>query len=106
MANTKNALLRTIVIDRCLRDKNRRYTTKDIMDECNKALSAHGMTEVSSLNTIREDIDAIVERWMIEVQMTSAGRNRFYSYKDPQFSIFKNHISGEQKEKFQKVLKK
>lgn len=35
MANTKNALLRTIVIDRCLSDKSRWYSTQDIIEEFN-----------------------------------------------------------------------
>lgn len=105
MANTKNALLRAIVIDRCLSDKKRKYSTQDLMIECNKTLSAHGMTEVLSPNTIREDIEAIKERWFVDVRMTVEGRNRFYSYADPSFSIFNSHISHEQKEKFKMALK-
>lgn len=104
MANTKNAMLRTIVIDRCLSDKSRWYSTQDIMDECNRALTAQGLTSVTSLNTIRDDINAIKDRWMIEVDVKTFGKNRLYRYADPSFSIFKSHISHAQKEKFAMAL--
>lgn len=104
MANTKNALLRTMVIDRCLRDKRRRYSTEDIMRECNKALEAQGMAEVMSLNTIRDDINAIQDRWKVEVETISEGRNRYYAYKDRNFSIYKTVVTDNQREKFVKAL--
>lgn len=104
MANTKNALLRTMVIDRCLRDKRRRYSTEDIMRECNKALDAQGMAEVTSMNTIRDDINAIQDRWKIEVETIIEGRNRYYAYKDKSFSIYKSAVTDDQREKFAKAL--
>lgn len=104
MANTKNALLRTMVIDRCLSDGSRLYTTKDIMEECNKALSAQGMAEVSSLNTIREDIDAIRDQWKVDVIMEVSGRNRFYKYAEPNFTIYNSEITPGQRKKFDTAL--
>jgi len=104
MANTKNALLRSMVIDRCLSDNSRHYSTKDIMEECNNALSAQGMAEITSLNTIREDIDAIKDRWKVEITMEISGRNRYYKYADSEFSIYKTRITPMQKEKFNRAL--
>lgn len=104
MANTKNALLRTMVIDRCLSDKTRKYSTYDIMEECNKALSAKGMAEVTSTNTIRDDISAIQERWMVDIESTVSGRHRYYAYSDPNFSIYKGNITPEIKEKFMSAM--
>lgn len=104
MANTKNALLRTMVIDRCLSDKSRKYSTQNIMEECNKALSSRGMAEISSLNTIREDISAIQDQWMVEIATEVSGRNKYYSYRDKSFSIYSNNISKEVKAKFNNVM--
>lgn len=104
MANTKNALLRTKIIDRCLSDKRRKYSTQDMMDECNRALSARGMTEVTSLNTIREDMAAIQEHWMVDIEITVSGRNKYYAYADSTFSIYKTGVNREQKEKFAKAM--
>lgn len=104
MANTKNALLRTKIIDRCLSDKRRKYSTQDLMNECNRALSAKGMTEVTSLNTIREDMVAIQEHWMVEIKTIVSGRNKFYAYADPAFSIYKAAVTRKQREKFAKAM--
>lgn len=104
MANTKNALLRMMIIDRCLRDQRRNFTTLDIMKQCNRALSAHGMTEVTSPNTIREDIEAIQECWNVEVARIVSGRNRYYTYANPNFSIYKSQISDDQKRKFEEAM--
>lgn len=104
MANTKNALLRTMVIDRCLSDGRRNYSTQDIMDECNRALSAKGMTEVTSLNTIRDDIAAIEEQWMVEVKTVVSGRNKYYRYAKAGFSIYNTRIPLPQREKFVKAM--
>lgn len=104
MANTKNALLRMMVIDRCLKDQRRNFTTLDIMRECNKALSAQGMMEVASANTIREDIMAIEDQWRVEVVRIVSGRNRYYRYADPDFSIFRSTLNPEQKRKLHSAL--
>lgn len=104
MANTKNALLRTKIIDRCLSDKRRKYSTQDMMDECNRVLSAKGMTEVTSLNTIREDMVAIQEHWMVEIETTVSGRNKYYAYADPAFSIYKVAVTRKQRERFAKAM--
>lgn len=105
MANTKNALLRLMVIDRCLRDYRRNFTTLDIMRECNRALSSHGMMEVASANTIREDIMAIEDQWQVEVERIVSGRNRYYRYADPNFSIFRSSLNTDQKERFLEAIK-
>ena len=64
MANLKNAAIREMVIDQCLRNKRRKYSTKDLMEACNKALTQEGYEEVTSLNTIRSDMRAIEQRWI------------------------------------------
>lgn len=74
------------------------------MRECNKALDAQGMAEVMSLNTIRDDINAIQDRWKVEVETISEGRNRYYAYKDRNFSIYKTVVTDNQREKFVKAL--
>lgn len=104
MANTKNALLRTMVIDRCLSDGRKNYSTQDIMDECNKVLSAKGMAEVASLNTIRDDIAAIEEQWMVEVKTVVSGRNKYYRYSKPGFSIYNTYSTPLQRETFKKAM--
>lgn len=104
MANTKNALLRTMIIDRCLSDHRRNYSTQDMMDECNKALSAKDMAEVTSLNTIRDDIAAIEEQWMVEIETVVSGRNKYYRYAKPGFSIYNTCTTPAHQDMFCKAM--
>lgn len=87
MANSKNSAIREMVLDRCLRGK-RKYTMQDLMDACNKELRNHELSEVTSLNTIRQDIRNIESRYYTIVEDKRVGRNIYYSYKDPSFSIY------------------
>ena len=87
MANSKNSANREMVLDRCLRGK-RKYTMQDLMDACNKELRNHELPEVTSLNTIRQDIRNIESRYYTLVEDRRVGRNIYYSYKDPSFSIY------------------
>ena len=107
MANLKNAAIREIVLDRCLRDHRRKYSTKDLMDACNRALSLEGYKEVTSLNTIRSDMRSIEHRWfeyggIIEEEVV--GRNKYYHYKNPTFSIYKTDLSQDDLNKLNQTL--
>ena len=95
MANVKNAAIREIVIDRCLRHPGGR-TVQQIMKECNDALDLHGFRLVTSPNTIRTDFVDIANRWHQAIDCRRSGRNLYYSYRDPDFSIFKNPLSEEE----------
>jgi len=95
MANVKNAAIREIVIDRCLRHPGGR-TVQQIMKECNDALDLHGFRQVTSPNTIRQDFVDIANRWHQVIDCKRSGRHLYYSYRDPNFSIFKNPLSEEE----------
>ena len=95
MANVKNGAFREIIIDRCLRSRDG-YSTKEIFDKCNDALINRGELPVSSLNTIRNDITSIENRWHISVEEMRSGREIRYRYKDPHFSIFNSPLSEDE----------
>ncbi len=92
MANVKNASIREIVIDRCLRHPGGR-SVQQIMKECNDALDLHGFRLVTSPNTIRTDFINIENRWHQVIDCQRKGRNLYYYYRDPNFSIFNNPLS-------------
>lgn len=94
MANVKNASIREIVIDRCLQAKGGR-TVPQIMKACNEALDLQGYRLITSPNTIREDFVAIQNRWHTVIEARRSGRHIYYSYKDPDFSIFKIPLTEE-----------
>ena len=92
MANVKNAALREIVIDRCLQARGGR-TVQQIMKACNDALDLHGLRPVTSPNTIRADFVAIANRWHQAIDSKREGRQIYYQYRDPNFSIFNSPLS-------------
>lgn len=92
MANIKNGSLREIVIDRCLRSR-KGYSTQEIFDKCNDFLESRGEEPISALNTIRNDITAIANRWNVEIKEIRSGREIRYRYEDPHFSIFNTPLN-------------
>ena len=95
MANVKNAGIREIIIDRCLQNREGR-TVQQMMDACNDALKAHDLRLITSPNTIRADFETITDRWHKRIKCTRKGRNFFYCYEDPNFSIFNNPMSEDE----------
>lgn len=92
MANVKSGAYREVIIDRCLQSR-RGYSTQEIFDKCNAALERRNETPITALNTIRNDILAIENRWHIEVEQVRSGREIRYRYKDPHFSIYHNPLN-------------
>ena len=95
MANIKNGGDREIIIDRCLKSR-RGYSTQEIFERCNEALERRGEKTINSLNTIRNDIVAIENRYGIVVEEVRHGREIKYRYKDHNFSIFNTPLNEEE----------
>lgn len=95
MANTQSSDIRRKVIDRCLCGGNK-YTLKEIMQKCNSALEIHGKSPVTSKNTFISDLNHISDTYDIEIVKEQSGHDVYYSYSDPNFSIYKVPINDEQ----------
>lgn len=95
MANVKNGSFRESIIDRCLQSR-RGYSTQEIFDRCNDALERRGELPINALNTIRNDILSIENRWHIVVEQIRSGREIKYRYEDPHFSIFNTPLNEEE----------
>ncbi len=88
MAQTKNALIRQRVLDRCLRSP-RQYSLMDMMEKCNDALEQAGYNPVSSKNTILEDLRGIESNFPeAQIVKRKSGRFIYYEYADKTFSIY------------------
>lgn len=89
MPNTKSSDIRYKVLDRCL--KRGGYSTSDLMKAVNEELEAQGFKAVSSLNTIRQDLDFLGGSAYpdITIKKHVNGRNVTYSYENPDSSIYK-----------------
>lgn len=95
MANVKSGAYREIIIDRCLQSR-KGYSTQEIFDKCNVALERRNEPPITSLNTIRNDILAIENRWHIIVEQIRSGREIRYRYKDPRFSIYNTPLNEDE----------
>lgn len=88
MAQTKNALIRQRVIDRCL-GSAKLYSVVEMMEKCNLALEEAGYRPVTSKVTILADISAIENNFPeAEVVKRRIGRNIYYEYENKPFSIY------------------
>lgn len=92
MANVKNGAFRESIIDRCLQSR-RGFSTQEIFDKCNDALEQRGEKPITALNTIRNDMRSIENRWNIIIEEIRYGREIRYRYEDPNFSIFNNPLN-------------
>ena len=97
MPKSKNAELRIKVIDRCLSDQGRKYSTERIFQLCNEELEARGFDTITAMNSIRADMEQIERMYPDgEIEMYKEGRNRYYRYKDPSFSIYKTPMKADE----------
>ena len=92
MANLKNGETRHIVIDRCLHNR-RGYSTMEMFEKCNDVLEMRGEHLITALNTIRNDLLYIENRWNIHIESIRNGREIRYRYEDPKFSIFNSPLT-------------
>ena len=97
MPKTKSAELRIKVIDRCLSDRKRKYSTAMIFDACNEELLKRDFLPITAMNSVRDDIEQIQRVYPgAEVESVREGRNIYYRYADPEFSIYKTPMKADE----------
>lgn len=88
MAQGKNASIRYTVLDRCFRDRRKRYYIDDLVDACNNELSNYDGSSVSE-RQVRDDISFMQREagGAVPLEMKRDGHRVYYRYSDPDFSI-------------------
>lgn len=89
MPINKNALLRYQVLDRCLRNRGRRWTWKDLQQEINKVLQEDNpKSKGVGKTTVFEDLKDLEYRvYNAEIEKIKEGKTVYLRYKDADFSI-------------------
>ena len=88
MPANKNALIRYKTIDRCLRNRYRRWTIEDLVDACSDALyDMEGIRKGVSLSTVQGDIQVMRSDKLGYNAPIEVYDQRYYRYADPQYSI-------------------
>ena len=97
MPKSKSADLRIKVIDQCLSDRKRKYSTAKIFERCNEELLKRDFVPITAMNSVRDDIDQIQRIYPgADVESYREGRNIYYRYADPEFSIFKTPMKPDE----------
>ncbi|RMZ58694.1 WYL domain-containing protein [Chryseobacterium nematophagum] len=88
MSSNKNALIRYKTLDKCLKNKYRKYTLEDLIDECSEALFEYeGKESYVSKRTIQLDLQNMrSEKFGYEAPIEVYER-KYYRYSDPEYSI-------------------
>ena len=106
MPVNKNALLRYKTIDRCLRNKYRRWTLDDLVDACSEALyEMEGITRGVSVRTVQADIQMMRSDKLGYNAPIEVYDNKYYRYEDPDYSITNSPIADDTYELIVKAVK-
>lgn len=93
MGQTKNAMLRYQVLDRCFRNTGRGYTLDDLLEACNEALYQYsGKEDGIHRRQLQKDIQFMESEqgWSVPLERIRFGEKNqkmYLRYEDPAFSI-------------------
>ena len=108
MPQTKDSFLRYQTLDRCFRDKNKRYFMKDLVAACLDALRYYHCGDSVSLSarTISEDINYMkeCEQWHAPIERKFENRCVYFRYSDPNYSINNLSLSQEELDQLNETL--
>lgn len=88
MPANKNALIRYKTIDRCLRNRYRRWTLDDLVEACSEALyDAEGILRGVSVRTVQADIHVMRSDKLGYEAPIEVYDGKYYRYADEDYSI-------------------
>ena len=104
MPTNKNALIRYKTIDRCLRNRHRRWTLDDLVDACCEALyNMEGISGVSA-RTVQMDIHVMRSDKLGYNAPIVVYDKIYYTYADPDYSITEMPLSADDCELIQEAI--
>ncbi len=88
MPINRNALIRYTTIDKCLRNRFRKWTLEDLIDACSDALYEYeGIDKGVSKRTLQMDIQMMRSEKLGYNAPIIVTDRKFYTYEDPEYSI-------------------
>ena len=88
MPANKHALIRYKTIDRCLRNRYRKWTLEDLIEACSKALyEAEGISKGISMRTVQGDIQMMRSNKLGYNAPIEVYDLKYYRYADDKYSI-------------------
>jgi hypothetical protein len=107
MPVNKNALIRYKTIDRCLRNKYRRWTLDDLVEACSDALyEMEGIVRGVSTRTVQADLQVMRSDKLGYNAPIEVYDNKYYRYADDDYSIYNSPINDDMYELISDAVKK
>lgn len=106
MPVNKNAYIRYRALDRCFRNRQRRFFMDDLIDACTEALVAANFDGGVGRRQIFNDILFMesVDGFDVEIERLREGKKVYYRYKDPDTSINQQPISKAEAQQLQQAI--
>lgn len=105
MPANKNALIRYNTIDKCLRNRYRKWTIDDLVDACSDALyEMEGIAKGISIRTVQGDIQLMRSDKLGYNAPIEVYDNKYYRYADLDYSIRENRLSEDDYELVEKAV--
>ena len=95
MPVNKNALIRYKTIDKCLRNRYRRWTLDDLVDACSNALYEMEGIPCVSVRTIQADLQVMRSDKLGYNAPIEVYDNKYYRYDDDDYSIDNSPLTDE-----------
>ncbi len=94
MPANKNALIRYKTIDRCLRNRYRRWTLDDLVEACSDALyEMEGILRGVSVRTVQADLHTMRSDKLGSNAPIEVYDGKYYRYADPDYSISESPLT-------------
>ena len=103
MANHRPYSEREKVLDQRLSD-GVGYTCRQLMTYCNNSAEMRGYKPITSKTTLLADLLNIENSYHVVIKKEKRGRELYYSYEDPKFSIYNNELSSKEVEQLQAAI--
>jgi predicted DNA-binding transcriptional regulator YafY len=106
MPANRNALLRYQIIDKCLNNRSRRWTWKDILDKVNQGLFIDNpKSDGIGKTTLYEDLKNIEYKiYSLEIEKIKEGKTTYLRYSDPKASINNQPLSETEAEQLRAAI--
>jgi len=105
MPKNKNATIRYRVLDRCFRNRRRKFFIDDLVEACNEELIAYDGSSVSK-RQVQQDILFLESDagGAIDLERCRDGHKVYFRYRDPDFSILNLPMSQEEAEQLSDTI--
>lgn len=107
MATNKHATIRYLALDKCFRNTAQRYYINDLLKACNDAIQyLDPDSDGIKRRQLYEDIKFMESDvgWEIELIKGKEGKEVYYRYKDPDFSINSKGLNESEAEQMKEAL--